>query len=52
MKYRLILLTKLGGLETLRIVENELRSPAARDVRVRVLTAAVSLPDVEVPNVA
>lgn len=52
MRYRRILVTQRGGPETLHIVENDLRPPAAGEVRVRVLAAAVSLPDVEVPNVA
>ncbi|MBM4459026.1 MAG: hypothetical protein FJ011_14905 [Chloroflexi bacterium] len=46
-KYKRLLVTQRGGPETLRIVENDLRPPAASEVRIRVLAAAVSLPDVE-----
>jgi NADPH:quinone reductase-like Zn-dependent oxidoreductase len=47
MKYKRILVTQRGGPETLQIVESDLRPPAAREARVQVLAAAVSLPDVE-----
>ncbi|MEW5868564.1 MAG: medium chain dehydrogenase/reductase family protein [Chloroflexota bacterium] len=47
MKYRSVVVTQRGGPEMLQIVENELRSPAAGEVRIKTLAAAVSLPDVE-----
>ncbi|MEJ2549078.1 MAG: medium chain dehydrogenase/reductase family protein [Anaerolineales bacterium] len=47
MKYRHISVPKRGGPEVLQVVENDLRSPAAGEVRVKVLAAPVSLPDVE-----
>lgn len=47
MNYKSILVTKRGGPEVLQIVENELRPPRPGEVRIRVLAAAVSLPDVE-----
>ena len=47
MKYRSILVTQRGSPEILQIVEKDLRPPKASEVRVRVLAAAVALPDVE-----
>ena len=48
MKYRRIVVAQRGGPEVLRVVEEDLRPPAARrNAPVRVLAAAVSLPDVE-----
>lgn len=47
MKYRSVVAARRGGPEVLQIVENELRAPEAGEARVRVLAAAVSLPDVE-----
>ncbi len=47
MKYRRLVVTQRGGPETLQIIEDELRPPAAGEARVQVLAAAVSLPDVE-----
>lgn len=47
MKYRSVVATRRGGPEVLQVVENDLRPPADRETRVRVLAAAVSLPDVE-----
>ena len=47
MKYRRIVVARRGGPEVLRVAEEDLRPPAAGEVRVRVLAAAVSLPDVE-----
>ncbi len=46
MKYRSVVVTRLGGPEVLQMVENDLRAPAAGEVRIRVLAAAVSRPDV------
>jgi NADPH:quinone reductase-like Zn-dependent oxidoreductase len=46
MKYKSVIATKRGGPEVLQVVENELREPASREVRIRVLAAPVCLPDV------
>jgi NADPH:quinone reductase-like Zn-dependent oxidoreductase len=47
MKYKSIVVTRQGGPEVMQIVENELRPPAVNEVRVKILAASVSLPDVE-----
>jgi NADPH:quinone reductase-like Zn-dependent oxidoreductase len=47
MKYNSVVATRRGGPEVLQVVENDLRRPADREARVKVLAAAVSLPDVE-----
>jgi NADPH:quinone reductase-like Zn-dependent oxidoreductase len=47
MKYNRLVVTQRGGPEMLQIIKDELRPPAANEARVRVLAAAVSLPDVE-----
>jgi NADPH:quinone reductase-like Zn-dependent oxidoreductase len=47
MTYKCVVATRRGGPEVLQVVEHDLRAPAAGKVRVRVLAAAVSLPDVE-----
>lgn len=47
MKYRSIVATRRGGPEVLQIVENDLREPAAGEVRVKVLATQVSGPDVQ-----
>jgi NADPH:quinone reductase-like Zn-dependent oxidoreductase len=46
--YRSVVATREGGPEVLQVVEKELRPPAAREVRIRVLAASVSRPDVTV----
>jgi NADPH:quinone reductase-like Zn-dependent oxidoreductase len=46
MKYKSVIVTKRGGPDVLQVVENELRDPAAREVRIKVLAAPVCLPDV------
>lgn len=46
MKYKSVIATRYGGVESLQIVENELRLPAAGEVRIKVLASAVSRPDV------
>lgn len=48
MKYKSIVVTRFGGPEVLKACENDLRSPSAREVRIKVLAAAVSRPDVTV----
>jgi len=46
MKYKRILVTHYGGPDELRVVEEECPEPKKGEVRVKVLTAGVSLPDV------
>jgi NADPH2:quinone reductase len=46
MKYTRILVTRYGGPDALQVVEDECPEPKRGDVRVRVLAAGVSLPDV------
>jgi NADPH:quinone reductase-like Zn-dependent oxidoreductase len=45
--YRKVIVTKRGRPESLQVIEAELRPPAKDEVRLRVLAAPVSLPDVE-----
>ncbi len=47
MKYRTIRVPERGGPEVMQIVENDLRLPMNKEIRVKVLAASVSLPDVE-----
>lgn len=47
MNYKSVVVTHRGGPEALQIVENDLRLPAAGEVRVKVLAASVTLVDVE-----
>ena len=46
MKHTRVIVTHYGGPEALRVVEEERPEPKAGEVRVRVLAAGVSLPDV------
>jgi NADPH:quinone reductase-like Zn-dependent oxidoreductase len=48
MKYRSVIVTRIGGPEVLHVVENDLRAPATGEVRIKVLAAAVSRPDITV----
>ncbi len=48
MKYKSLRVTRHGGPEVLEVVEHELRPPARGEVRIKVLAAAVSRPDVTV----
>jgi NADPH:quinone reductase-like Zn-dependent oxidoreductase len=48
MKYKSVVVTRHGGPEVLVIAENDLRQPAAGEVRIRTLAAAVSRPDITV----
>lgn len=48
MKYKSIVVTQRGGLEVLQIVENELRPPAAKEARIRVLAAPVCQDDIAI----
>ena len=45
MKYKSVMATQKGSPEVLQIVENNLRPPAAGEVRIKVLAAAISRPD-------
>lgn len=47
MNYKRITVTKRGGPEVLQVVENALRPPKNKEVRVRVLAVPVCLPDVQ-----
>ena len=47
MKYKSVVVTKRGGPDVLKVTENDLRPPLSGEVRVKILSAAVSLPDVE-----
>lgn len=47
MTYKAVVVTSRGGPGVLRIVEKDLRSPVAKQVRVKVLAASVSAPDVQ-----
>lgn len=46
MKYKRILISHYGGPDELQVVEEEYPEPKKGEVRVRVLTAGVSLPDI------
>lgn len=46
MKYKSVIVTKRGGPDVLQVIENELREPSSREVRIRVLAAPVCLPAV------
>jgi NADPH:quinone reductase-like Zn-dependent oxidoreductase len=46
MQYRSLIVRKHGGPEVLEIIENELRPPKKGEVRIRVLAASISRPDV------
>jgi NADPH:quinone reductase-like Zn-dependent oxidoreductase len=46
MKYKSVIVTKRGGPEVLQVIENNLRKPSVREVRIKVLAAPVCLPDV------
>lgn len=48
MRYKSVVVTRHGGPEVLAIAENDLRQPAAGEVRIRTLAAAVSRPDITV----
>ena len=46
MKYKSVVVTKRGGLEGLQIVENDLRMPAAGEVRIKILAVGVCQDDI------
>ncbi len=47
MKNKKVVVSERGGPEVLQIVEEDLRSPSAGEVRVKILAAPVCLPDVQ-----
>lgn len=48
MKYRSVVATQLGTPDVLQVVEYDLRQPSRGEVRIRVLAASVSRPDISV----
>jgi NADPH:quinone reductase-like Zn-dependent oxidoreductase len=46
-KYKSVVVTRRGGPEALEVIEKDLRPPLVDEVRIKVLAAPVSLPDVE-----
>jgi NADPH:quinone reductase len=48
MKYKSVIVTRLGGPEVLRVIENDLREPAAGEVRTKVIASSVSRTDVTI----
>jgi NADPH:quinone reductase-like Zn-dependent oxidoreductase len=48
MRYKSVIVTRRGGPEVLQVIEKDLRPPAAGEVRIRVLAAAVSRVDITV----
>lgn len=48
MKYKSVIVTKTGGPEVLQVIENDLRQPSNREVRIRILAASVCRPDITV----
>lgn len=48
MKYKSAIVKKFGGPEVIEIIEHDLRPPAANEVRIKILAASVSRPDISV----
>lgn len=48
MRYKSVVVTKIGSPEVLRVTENDLRAPSAGEVCIKVLAASVCRPDVTV----
>jgi NADPH:quinone reductase-like Zn-dependent oxidoreductase len=46
MKYKSVIVTKRGGPEVLQVIENDLREPAAGEVRIKVLATGVGQTDI------
>lgn len=46
MKYSRIIVSKFGGPENLHLIEEEIPEPRANEVRVKILTAGVSMADI------
>lgn len=51
MKYKSAIVKKLGGPEVIEIIESDLHLPAANEVRIKILAASVSRPDISVLTV-
>jgi NADPH:quinone reductase-like Zn-dependent oxidoreductase len=47
MKYKRVIVTRRGGPEVLKVIDNDLRAPFLGEVRVKNLSVPVCLPDVE-----
>jgi NADPH:quinone reductase-like Zn-dependent oxidoreductase len=48
MKFKSLIVTENGGPEVLRAIENDLRDPSAKEVRIKVEAAAVCRPDITI----
>jgi len=48
MQYKSVIVSRFGGPEIMQVVENELRSPAPGEVRLRVLASSVCQSDITV----
>ena len=48
MRYKSVVVTKIGSPEVLRVTENDLRTPSAGEVCIKVLAASVCRPDITV----
>ena len=46
MKYKRVVISHYGGPENLHLIEDEIPEPRAHEVRVKILTAGVSLADI------
>ncbi|HEY5126647.1 MAG TPA: alcohol dehydrogenase, partial [Bradyrhizobium sp.] len=46
MRHKRVVVTRYGGPEVITVIEEDIPAPAAGEVRVKVLAAGVSLPDV------
>ncbi|MCL4559138.1 MAG: medium chain dehydrogenase/reductase family protein [Chloroflexi bacterium] len=50
MKYKSVVVTKIGGPEVLRVMEKDLRPPLVGEARIKILASAVCQPDITVRN--
>jgi NADPH:quinone reductase-like Zn-dependent oxidoreductase len=48
MRYRSVIVTRIGGPEVLQVIENDLRAPSAGEARIKTLASAVCRPDITV----
>src|SRR5690242_11685575 len=48
MKYKSVIVPRLGSPKVLQVIENDLREPAAGEVRIKVITSSVCRPDITV----
>lgn len=46
MKYKSVIVTQRGGPHVLKVIENDLRPPANKEVRIKILAACVCAPDI------